>query len=137
MMRLLLISNSGRPFLQHCGAAMLDFLGSVRTIGYVTAARLDDEDRRFKLAADALAGFGIEAVHYKLDANLKSRLPRSAAVLVGGGNTFALLQRLREAGLGESLAGLVREGLPYMGTSAGTNIAGPNVLTTNDWNVVG
>jgi dipeptidase E len=58
-------------------------------------------------------------------------------VFVGGGNTYALLSRLRQSGLVEALRERVRAGLPYAGTSAGSNVAGPNILTTNDWNVVG
>jgi dipeptidase E len=64
-------------------------------------------------------------------------LARADAVFVGGGNTYALLRRLRQAGLVEALRDRVRAGLPYVGTSAGSNVAGPNILTTNDWNVVG
>jgi len=44
---------------------------------------------------------------------------------------------LHALGAVEPLARRVREGLPYVGTSAGTNIAGPSILATNDWNVVG
>jgi dipeptidase E len=55
-------------------------------------------------------------------------LERAETVFVGGGNTYALLDRIRER---------VGEGLPYVGASAGSNVAGPNILTTNDWNVVG
>jgi dipeptidase E len=64
-------------------------------------------------------------------------LARAEAVFVGGGNTYALLRRLHQAGLLGPLRERVRQGLPYLGTSAGANVAGPNVLTTNDWNVVG
>jgi dipeptidase E len=137
MMRLLLISNSGQPLLQHCRAEVLDFLRSVRSLGYITAARLDDEDERFRLAAAALSDFGITAEHFRLGDDFKSRLNRAEAVLVSGGNTYALLKRLRNAGALSLLAERVRDGLLYIGTSAGTNIAGPNILATNDWNVVG
>lgn len=136
-MRLLLISNSGKPFLQHCRAEVLDFLRSVRSLGYITAARLDDEDERFKLAATALSDFGIEAEHLRLGEDFKPRLKRAEAVLVSGGNTYALLKRLCDANALSLLADRVRGGLLYIGTSAGTNIAGPNILATNDWNVVG
>ena len=59
------------------------------------------------------------------------------ALFAGGGNTYALLKRLREAGLLEPIRARVRADLPYIGSSAGSNVAGPNILTTNDWNVVG
>ncbi len=49
----------------------------------------------------------------------------------------ALLQRLRGAGLLEAIRARVTTGMPYAGASAGSNVAGPTILTTNDWNVVG
>lgn len=136
-MRLLLISNSGRPLLQHCRDAILDFLGPIRSLGYITAARLDDEGDRFRLAAAALAGFGLAAEHLRLGEEFKSRVERAEAVLVSGGNTYVLLKRLRDAGALPLLTERIRSGMPYIGTSAGTNIAGPDILATNDWNVIG
>jgi dipeptidase E len=58
-------------------------------------------------------------------------------VFSSGGNTYALLSRLRDGGVLDALTQRVRGGMPYIGTSAGTNIAGRNILATNDWNVVG
>jgi dipeptidase E len=57
-------------------------------------------------------------------------------VFVGGGNTYALLKRLREGQLLEPIRARVQAGMPYIGSSAGANLAGPRILTTNDWNVV-
>ena len=74
MMRLLLISNSGHPFLAHCRDAIADFLGPVRTVGYITAARLDDEAAVFAKAREALEGVGIAAQHLRLDADFRERL---------------------------------------------------------------
>lgn len=137
MSRLLLISNSGRPLLDHCIDDMLRFLGPVHCVHYVTAARLDDADMRFRLAADTLEKAGLMAEHLVLDAHWRRTLDQAQAVLVSGGNTYALLQRLRDAGALAALRARIVAGMPYMGTSAGTNIAGPNILATNDWNVVG
>jgi dipeptidase E len=55
---------------------------------------------------------------------------------MGGGNTYALLARLRASGLLGAIRARVRGGMRYLGASAGSNVAGPNILTTNDWNVV-
>ena len=54
---------------------------------------------------------------------------------MGGGNTYALLKRLRESGLLSVIRERVMAGMPYLGASAGSNVAGPTILTTNDWNV--
>jgi dipeptidase E len=136
-MRLLLISNSGRPFLEHCREEIAAFLAPIRSLGYITAARLEDEDGQYRRAVDALAPVGITVEHLWLDQDTPQRLGRIAAVFVGGGNTYALLSRLRAARLLPVLRRRVRAGLPYVGTSAGANICGPNILATNDWNVVG
>ena len=120
-MRLLLISNSGTPFLAHCTPAIADFLGGRRRLAFVTAASLGDEAAYHARARDALgavppAGAGCEVLHLRWDADPRATLAAADALFVGGGNTYALLARI--------------------GSSAGGNVAGPNILTTNDWNVV-
>ncbi len=137
MIRALLISNSGRPFLQFCLPEITDFLGPVRRLGYITAARLGDAESRFAAAANALGTIGVTAEHFQADAELPARIKAAEAVFVGGGNTYVLLQQLRECGALAALVERARGGMPYIGTSAGSNIAGHNILCTNDWNVVG
>jgi dipeptidase E len=135
-MRLLLISNSGNPFLDHCKDEISAFLGPVRSVAYVTAARLDDAEPRFQSARRALAAVGLVADHLEVDDFIIDRLHAARSVFVGGGNTYALLSRLRASRALDVLRDRVKGGLPYIGTSAGSNIAGPNILTTNDWNIV-
>ena len=119
------------------GAGTAAFLAPVQSLGYITAARLEDEDGQYRRAVDALAPVGITVEHLRLDNDMPQRLGEIAAVFVGGGNTYALLSRLRAARLLPILRRRVRAGLPYVGTSAGANICGSNILATNDWNVVG
>ena len=135
-MRLLLISNSGRPFLEHCRAAVTDFLGGRRRVGFVTAASLADERLYWERARDALAPAGLDVVHVSWREHPLAALAAVEALFVGGGNTYALLKRLRESGLLPAIRERVLGGLPYLGSSAGSNVAGPTILTTNDWNVV-
>lgn len=135
-MRVLLLSNSGRPYLGHARAEVLDFLGPARRLGFVTAASLGDEQAYYETARDALAP-DLVVEHVRWDHDPFPALARIEALFVGGGNTYALLRRLRQAGLLDPIRERVRTGLPYMGSSAGSNVAGPNILTTNDWNVVG
>jgi dipeptidase E len=134
--RLLLISNSGRPFLEHCREAIRDFLGPARRVGFVTAAALGDEGAYWERARDALAPVGLTVEHVPWQDGPAS-LADVQAVFVGGGNTYALLGRLARSGLLAAIRARVQGGVPYVGSSAGANIAGPTILTTNDWNVVG
>lgn len=136
-MRVLLISNSGRPFLGHCRDTIANFLGDARRIGFVTAASYGDEAGYCETARSALAPAGIEVVHLQLESEPLAVLEAVQAVFIGGGNTYHLLARLHAAGIVQPLAGRVRDGMPYIGSSAGSNVAGPNILTTNDWNVDG
>ena len=136
-MRLLLISNSGRPFLEHCREAVTNFLGGRRRVGFVTAASLADERLYWERARDALAPAGLDVVHVYWRESPLAALGAVEAIFVGGGNTYALLKRLGESRLLGAIQERVRGGMPYIGSSAGANVAGPTILTTNDWNVVG
>ena len=143
-MSLLLISNSGRPFLEHCRPEITAFLRrhGARRLAFVTAANLHDEVTYWQRAREALeppapAGCDVEVLHLRWNHDPMPTLQHADALFIGGGNTYALLKRLREAGLLEPIGVRVRAGLPYLGSSAGANVAGPTILTTNDWNVVG
>jgi dipeptidase E len=141
-MRVLLISNSGRPFLEHARPHIASFLGgTVKRLAFVTAASLADEVAYYQRAQAALAplppdGLGVQVLHLRWDAEPLATLGRADAIFVGGGNTYALLKRLREGRLLDPIRARVEAGMPYVGSSAGSNIAGPRILTTNDWNVV-
>jgi dipeptidase E len=138
--RALLISNSGRPFLKHCRGAIAAFLGpATRRVAFVTAASLRNEPGYCEAAQAALTvePARLDVEHLRWDGEFGPTLARAEAIFVGGGNTYALLDRLRRSGLLAAIRDRVRAGVPYVGSSAGSNIAGPNILTTNDWNVVG
>tara|TARA_Y100000768_G_scaffold387841_1_gene380556 strand:+ start:906 stop:1634 length:729 start_codon:yes stop_codon:yes gene_type:complete len=68
--------------------------------------------------------------------NPEEAIINSEGIYVGGGNTFLLTKKLQEKNLINSLRNIVMNGVPYMGVSAGTNIACPTMMTTNDMPVV-
>jgi dipeptidase E len=134
-MRLLLLSNStnhGSGYLDHAMAAILDFFGpTVHRIGFVPFALHDQEAYLAKARGRFVSG-GIEVAGLTADAPGLATLASVDGLFVGGGNTFRLLDRLQRSGLLEAIRERVRAGLPYMGASAGTNVAAPTIKTTND-----
>ncbi len=133
-MRLLLISNSGRPYLEHCKGDIASFLGPIKRGTFVAAAAFIDPQAYIQKVRDAL---GIELELLDLKAKPLQQLLTAQAILVGGGNTYHLLDELKKAKVLKPIRERVLGGMPYIGWSAGSNIAGPTILTTNDWNVVG
>lgn len=136
-----LLLHSGGPLGPAARAALSAFLGSLTRVAFVTAANLHDEvvyfDRvQAMLAPSPPEGAGLTLSHLRWDRDPLETLARAEALFMGGGNTYALLARLRASGLLGTIGERVRDGMPYLGASAGSNVAGPNILTTNDWNVV-
>jgi dipeptidase E len=136
-----LLLHSGGPLGPAGRAALVGFLGGRRRVAFVTAANLHDERASFERVRATLAppppeGAGLEPVHLRWDDRPLDTLAGVDALFMGGGNTYALLARLLASGLLDAIRGRVAAGMPYAGASAGSNVAGPNILTTNDWNVV-
>jgi len=136
--RALLISNStahGHGYLDHCMAEILDFLGGVRQLGFVPFA-LHDRTAYAETATRRFRAAGIDCRAITDDdagRRLATELP---AVFVGGGNTFRLLDTLGRGGILDILRRRAFDGRPYLGASAGTNIAAPTIRTTNDMPIV-
>jgi dipeptidase E len=140
-MRILLIGATGSPYFEHCKQNVLEFLGSSKKLGLVTAANPFDEKAYFRAMDEQLTGNGVpitrELVHVRWNFDWRDALKKVDALVIPGGNTYVLLKRLHQSGMLDALRHRIREGLPYIGSSAGANVAGPNILTTNDWNVAG
>ena len=130
-MRLLLISSSnvhGFGYLDHPEPAIRAFLGAGRRVAFVPFALRDHAAYTAKIR-ERLARMDLEVVS-------TDHLDAADAIFVGGGNTFRLLKTLYERDLLSPIRDRVRAGLPYLGSSAGTVIAAPTMMTTNDMPVV-
>jgi dipeptidase E len=79
-------------------------------------------------------GFALDSIHAANDP--KQAIQRAEAMFIGGGNTFRLLNLLYKFELLDTIRDRVRSGMPYMGASAGSNVAGPTIRTTNDMPIV-
>ena len=136
--RLLLVSNStafGEGYLDHCMAEMRDFLGAIERLFFVPFA-LFDRHAYGRRAAERFAAEGLSVDVLTADQVGHRLLAEASAVFVGGGNTFRLLKTLDDSGLLSELRDRALGGMPYMGASAGSNLAAPTIRTTNDMPIV-
>jgi dipeptidase E len=136
--RLLLISNStlhGSGYLDHAESEIRDFLGDLKHVLFVPFALFD----RDKYAATAQARFlrmGYELTSIHAAPNPAQAVKETDAIFIGGGNTFRLLKALYEFDLLDVIRERVDAGVPYIGSSAGSNMACPTIRTTNDMPIV-
>jgi len=136
--RLLLISNStlhGSGYLDHAEGEIRDFLGELNHVLFVPFALLD----RDKYTATARARFqkmGYELTSIHSAANPAQAVKETDAMFIGGGNTFRLLKALYDFDLLDVIRERVDAGMPYIGSSAGSNMACPTIRTTNDMPIV-
>ena len=68
--------------------------------------------------------------------NPKQALQDAQGIFTGGGNTFLLVTQLYENDVMQTLASVVENGTPYLGSSAGSNITGISMQTTNDMPII-
>lgn len=132
--RLLLLSSSrvyGSGYLQHAGDAIVSHFANVSEVLFVPYALMDYDDYE-KTVADAFERFGLRlrSIHHSGDP--LAAISRAEALFIGGGNSFRLLKRLYDLNLILAIRARVLTGMPYMGSSAGTNMACPTLRTSND-----
>ena len=138
LVRILLLSNTGRPALGWARSVAAEHLGGAKRVAFISAATMyDPADYWQRIREMVEPALGVTLLHCDWRANPLDTLAQADAIFTGGGNTYALLSRLRQSRLLDAIRERVRGGVPYIGASAGSNVAGPTILTTNDWNVVG
>lgn len=136
--RLLLVSSStihGHGYLDHVADALSGFLSGVKTVTFVPYA-LSDRDAYAAKARERFTALGRELVSVHQAPDPRAAIRGAEAVFVGGGNTFRLLKWLQDEGLLGPIRDRAAEGMPYVGSSAGTNVACPSIRTTNDMPIV-
>ena len=139
-MELLLLSNStlpGEPFFQWPMPVVSPFLTGKRRMAYVPfAATDDDQDAYAERMSGIFGGMGCETISLHKSSDPLGELGTCDAVAIGGGNSFLLLRSLYRTGLLKAISNRVKDGLPYLGWSAGSNVACPTIMTTNDMPIV-
>ena len=130
---------AGNQFAPSTLAAMREHYAGCRQIALVLhASHPTERDRmeaRLRHAFEHLVGAKAESLH-RHDAEGQMRvLAQADGIFVGGGETFVLLGELQRSGQLELIRERVRAGVPYGGSSAGANVAGLIIGTTNDFPV--
>jgi dipeptidase E len=134
----LLISNStlyGSGYLDHAETEIRDFLKSVKDVLFVPYA-LYDRDAYAATARERFQKIGYRLTSIHEAADPIQAVNDTEAIFVGGGNTFRLLKSLYDFDLIDTIRKKVSNGTPYVGSSAGSNVAGPTIKTTKDMPIV-
>ncbi|WP_061959324.1 dipeptidase PepE [Cupriavidus pauculus] len=139
--RILLMSSSRKDhlgYLEHAEAQIHALLRrETRKVLFVPFAGVTFSfDAYERIVQPVFAQYGYELVSIHHAANPRVAVEQADAIAVGGGNTFALLKRMYEAGIVDAIRGKVLTGTPYVGWSAGSNVACPTIRTTNDMPIV-
>ncbi len=142
-MRLLLISNStnaGEAYLDYPKHEIKKFLGeNVKKVLFIPYAAVtfsyDEYEKKVQERFDEI-GYEVDSLHHYSPGGEKQAIKDAEAIVVGGGNTFHLLKIMQQQDLLETLRYECLKGKPYVGWSAGSNVACPTISTTNDMPVV-
>ena len=135
---LLLISSSnvyGRGYLDQVEDDIRDFLGGVRRVVFIPYA-LYDREAYFNKVRERLERMGLTVESAHATSTPERQIEEAEAIFIGGGNTFRLLKALYDHNLLEAVRRRVQEGIPYIGSSAGSNVACPTLKTTKDMPIV-
>ena len=136
-MRLLLISNStnaGEKYLEYPKNNIQSFLGNnIKKILFVPYAAVTFSFDEYVIRVqERMSEIGYEVVGIHTFSDQVKAVKEAEAIMVGGGNTWQLLTMMHNNGLVEAIRNKVIDGTPYVGWSAGSNVACPTIKTTND-----
>ena len=140
-MRLLLISNStnaGEAYLEHPMTQIHSFLGSdpVNALFIPYAGVSISFDQYSGRVKERFRGIGHDIIPIHEQGDPIKAVEKARTIVVGGGNTFHLVKFLHDLGLMEPIRDKIVAGTPFIGWSAGSNVACPTLRTTNDMPIV-
>ena len=140
MKKMLLASTStiyGQKYLEYLHDEIKNLFSGCKKILFVPYARPSGISH-LEYTEKAKGVFNIlnlEIIDYTNE-DLKESLEKCDGIFIGGGNTFLLLNKLYQFSLIDILKNKIDSGIPYLGTSAGTNICGMTIGTTNDMPII-
>ena len=124
--------------MQWCSSTIVSFLtGHTSNVVFIPYAGVGisyiDYTEKVNIA---LSEWGLSVNNLDDYEDKKAAIQNASAILVGGGNTFHLLRELQRFQLTVCMNEIISFGTPYVGRSAGSNIASPTICTTNDMPIV-
>jgi len=135
-MELLLLSNSTNykeDYLSWCSDLVNEYLDGRKEIVFIPYAGVSISHEEYEQKVnEGLAKYNtkVKSIHHYSDA--KDAIQNADAIVIGGGNTFVLLKSLYENGLIDLIKQKVKNGARFVGWSAGSNVAGLGINTSND-----
>ena len=128
----------GSGYLEYLLPTLEKHFANVKSIVFIPFARPGgiSYEKYTALAKKAFAGIHINVKGlYEFD-NYKAAILEAEGIFTGGGNTFELVNQLYKQEVLASLKIAIEKGVPYLGTSAGSNICGVSMMNTNDMPIV-
>lgn len=136
----MLISNStnaGEAYLKYPIQEIAKTLEGIDEVVFVPYAAVtfsyDEYEAKVQNRFNEI-GVKVRSIHHAL--NKRNFIRHAKAIVIGGGNTFALLKKMQEEDLLDMIFHRVKAGVPYIGWSAGSNVTCPTICTTNDMPIV-
>ncbi len=140
-MNAILASSSeiyGSDYLAYLLPELEKLYKDIHTILFIPFARPGGQphDEYTEKARKGLKQLGKKVIGLHETEDYQTAIKTAEGIFVGGGNTFLLVTKLYKYDLIEVLREAIRKGTPYLGTSAGSNICGLTMQTTNDMPIV-
>ncbi|MFY7666173.1 dipeptidase PepE [Flavobacterium sp.] len=141
MRKLIIASTStlhGTAYLEYLNDTLKSHFQGVTKLVFIPFARPGgiSHDAYTEKVTIAFAKLDIEVVGLHTFDDAAAALTHAQAIFTGGGNTFVLVKELHERNLFPVLLDAINSGTPYLGCSAGSNICGQSMQTTNDMPIV-
>ncbi|MXV38527.1 dipeptidase PepE [Flavobacteriaceae bacterium Ap0902] len=128
----------GSSFLEYLTDELKELFKDTEEILFIPYARPSglSHDNYTQKVQEFFSTIGKKATGLHTFKNKKEAIKNSKGIFTGGGNTFLLVKTLYDFNLFPILKNVIENGTPYLGTSAGSNIGGINMKTTNDMPIV-